>query len=181
MQPEAPYIRSDLIREVVNRRQTTIGTTGKAGTMQTALLRQWQTAALLLLVLGFALSALSLPNHVLSLLPIDWLVLAAPFGAGVVGMHLGRYRLAALCGVMGACAGALLFWSMLFAAVSGLIVAGLTVSTLEAGMLAGLMIGVTGTMSGTVGSLWRLPDAPRRPALDRRANNRRTIGVGLKN
>src|SRR5665213_842991 len=110
--------------------------------MQTALLRQWQTAALLLLGLGFALSAMSLHGHILTMLPMDWLLLAAPFGAGVVGLHLGRHRVAALCGVMGACAGALLFWSMLLAAVSGLVVAGLTVSTLEAGILAALMIGV---------------------------------------
>ncbi len=148
--------------------------------MQTALLRQWQTAASLLLVLGFALVTVGLPSHVLSMLPMDWLLLAAPFGTGVVGMRVGRHRLAALCGVMGACAGALLFWSMLFAAVSGLIVSGLTVSTLEAGELAALMIGVTGTMSSAAGSLWRLPDAPRRPALGQGLKGRRAGEAGLK-
>jgi hypothetical protein len=76
--------------------------------------------------------------------------------------------------------GAILFWSMLYAAASGLIVAGLTTATLETGLFAALLIGATGTISSAAGSLWLLPDAPRRHGLRGRSRSRRALGDGFK-
>ncbi len=73
--------------------------------VQLALIKLWQTAALLILILGFALAP-SLPGYLVPTLPLDWLGVLLPFGATVISMHLGRHRLAALCSVAGACVSA---------------------------------------------------------------------------
>jgi hypothetical protein len=148
--------------------------------MQLALIRQWQTVALLLFVLAFALGPVSLPGYILSSPALDWLFLIVPFSASVVSMRLGWHRLAAVCGAAAGCLGALLFWWMLSVAVSALLTVGLTSTTLAAGLLAAALIGTTATMSGASGSLWRLPESRQARALGWRRTSQLALPSNLE-
>ena len=148
--------------------------------MPLALIRQWQTAALLLLILGFALGPVSLPGYGLTSLPLDWLGLAVPFAASMATMRLGQRRMAALCSVVGACVGSVLFWWLLDVAVRGIVAEGLTAGTLASGLLACGLVGATATFSGVTGSLWNLPDSPPRRELAAGRSGRRAIRSGLR-
>jgi hypothetical protein len=133
--------------------------------MQLALIRQWQTAALLLLVLGIMLAPLGLTGALFPALPAVWLTLVAPCVASAASMRLGYHRIAALCGAAGACIGAVLFWWVLSTAALAMITAGLTTATLASGALATLLVCLTATISDATGLLWQLPDISRRRAL----------------
>jgi hypothetical protein len=144
--------------------------------LPTAHIRYWQTTALLLLGLGFALAPVSLAGYLTPAVFMDWPALLVPFGMSLAVMHRGRYRLAALCGVAASCVAGVLCWWMVYVAVSGILTTGLTGTTAVAVALVVTFVCLMAAISSATGALWCLPDRPRSPAL-RATHTRRAIAA----